>query len=70
MGRLRVTQIRSACQRIERQKRTIRALGIRRMHQTVEHDDTPAIRGMIAKVFHLVTVEEIGEGKKGSRENR
>lgn len=64
MGKLRVTQIRSTAGRIENQKRTMRALGIRRLHQTVEHDDTPVIRGMIAKVFHLVTVEEIGGGKK------
>lgn len=64
MGRLRITQIRSACQRIKPQKRTIFALGFRKLHQTVEHDDNPVIRGMIAKVFHLVTVEEIGEGKK------
>ncbi len=64
MGRLRVTQIRSTVGRLENQKRTMRALGIRRLHQTVEHNDTPVIRGMIAKVFHLVTVEEIGGGKK------
>ena len=43
-----------------RQKRTVRALGLRRMHQTVEQKDTPVIRGMIAKVRHLVTVEEVG----------
>ena len=41
-----------------RQKRTVRALGLRRMHQTVEQKDTSVIRGMIAKVSHLVTVEE------------
>jgi len=41
-----------------RQKRTVRALGLRRMHQMVEQNDTPVIRGMIAKVSHLVTVEE------------
>jgi large subunit ribosomal protein L30 len=64
MGRLRVTQIRSTVGRLENQKRTMRALGIRRLHQTVEHNDTPVIRGMIARVFHLVTVEEIGGGKK------
>ena len=64
MARLRVTQIRSTVGRLENQKRTMRALGIRRLHQTVEHNDTPVIRGMIAKVFHLVTVEEIGGGKK------
>lgn len=43
-----------------RQKRTVRALGLRRMNQTVEQEDTPVIRGMIAKVSHLVTVEEVG----------
>ncbi len=64
MGRLRVTQVRSTVGRLENQKRTMRALGIRRLHQTVEHNDTPVIRGMIARVFHLVTVEEIGGGKK------
>jgi len=42
----------------DRQKRTVRALGLRRMHQTVKQHDTPAIRGMIAKVEHLVAVEE------------
>jgi len=42
-----------------RQKRTVRALGLRRMHQVVEQKDTPVIRGMIAKVKHLVTVEEL-----------
>jgi large subunit ribosomal protein L30 len=40
------------------QKETVRALGLRRMHQTVEHVDTPAIRGMIFKVKHLVSVTE------------
>jgi large subunit ribosomal protein L30 len=64
MGKLKITQVRSTVGRIENQKRTMRALGIRRLHQTVEHNDTPVIRGMIAKVFHLVTVEEIGGGKK------
>jgi large subunit ribosomal protein L30 len=65
--RLRITQVRSACQRIEPQKRTIRALGLRRLHQTVEHDDTPAIRGMISAVFHLVTVEEVGGASKSEK---
>lgn len=66
MARLLITQVRSTIDRIEPQKRTMRALGITRMHQTVEHDDTPVIRGMIMKVFHLVTVEEVG-GKKPSK---
>ncbi|MCK4547744.1 MAG: 50S ribosomal protein L30 [Candidatus Eisenbacteria sp.] len=56
---LRVTQKRSAIRRQERQKRTIRALGIHRLHESVEHRDSPQIRGMIEKVRHLVEVEEI-----------
>lgn len=58
-SKLKITQKRSAVGRKKPQKLTIRALGIRRMHQSVVHDDTPQIRGMIAKVRHLVEVEEI-----------
>ena len=58
-GKVKITQIRSAIGRQKRQKLTIRALGIRRMHQTVEHKDTPQIRGMITRVRHLVEVEEV-----------
>ncbi len=57
--RLKITQYRSAISRRQNQKDTIRSLGIRRLHQTVEHDDTPAIRGMIETVKHLVRVEEV-----------
>ncbi len=57
--KLKITQRKSAIGRNERQKLTIRALGIRRMHQSVLHDDTPQIRGMISKVRHLLEVEEI-----------
>ena len=57
--RLRVTQVRSAISRQRNQKETIRSLGIRRLNHTVEHNDTPAIRGMIETVKHLVVVEEI-----------
>jgi len=59
MPKLRIVQIRSAIRRQENQKRTIRALGIRRLHQVVEKNDTPQIRGMIYKVRHLVEVEEV-----------
>ena len=59
--KLRIRQIRSAVRREERQKRTVRALGLRRLHQTVVVGDTPQIRGMIKQVHHLVTVEEISE---------
>ncbi len=61
MKKLRIKQVHSAITRIEVQKRTLRALGIRRMHQTVVHADTPQIRGMIRVVQHLVQVEEIAE---------
>ncbi len=56
--KLRVTLVRSTIGRPWRQKLTVRALGLRKIHQTVEHSDTPQIRGMIAKVNHLVKVEE------------
>ncbi len=58
-GKVKITQIRSTIKRQKAQKLTIRALGIRRMQQSVVHDDTPQIRGMIAKVHHLVDVEEV-----------
>lgn len=59
--KLKITQIRSTIGRNKKQKLTMKALGIRRMHQTVVHNDTPQIRGMIAKVGHLVKVEEVEE---------
>lgn len=55
---LRVTLVRSPIGYDERQKRTIKALGLHRLNQTVEHTESPAIRGMLAKVRHLVLVEE------------
>lgn len=58
MPTLKITQVRSAIKRPEDQKRTVRALGLRRLHQTVEHEATPQILGMIARVQHLVRVEE------------
>jgi large subunit ribosomal protein L30 len=57
--RLRITQVRSAIKRQLNQKLTIRALGIHKLNQTVEHNDTPQIRGMIQRVLHLVRVEEL-----------
>jgi len=59
MAKLRITQIRSAIRRGKKQKATIKALGIHRLHHTVEHDDNPVIRGMIRRVTHLVKVEEV-----------
>ena len=55
---LRLTLVRSPIGFSKDQKRTVQALGLRRMHQTVEHKDNPAVRGMIRKVVHLVRVEE------------
>lgn len=55
---LKVTWIKSAIGYSERQKKTVRALGLRRLGQTIEHTDTPVIRGMIDKVSHLVKVED------------
>ena len=59
MAKLKITQIRSAIGRDISQKRTIDALGIKRLNHSVIHDDKPEIRGMITKVVHLVKVEEV-----------
>ncbi|MDX1439808.1 MAG: 50S ribosomal protein L30 [Rubricoccaceae bacterium] len=58
MSKLKITQVKSTIRQTANQKRTIEALGLGRPHRTVEHEDTPQIRGMITKVRHLVTVEE------------
>ncbi len=55
---LKITQVRSAIGCPKDQKATVRALGIHRMHETVEQADSPQIRGMIFKVKHLVEVQE------------
>jgi large subunit ribosomal protein L30 len=60
-SKLRIRQVKSAIHRQEAQRRTLRALGIRRMHQAVVHEDNPCIRGMVDKVQHLVEVEEVNE---------
>ena len=57
---LRVTLVRSPIGYPERQKRTVKALGLRRLNQSVEHLDRPEVRGMIESVHHMVRVEEIG----------
>lgn len=59
MKRIKITQVRSAIDKPLRQKRSLEALGIRKMHQTVEHNATPQILGIVNAVKHLVTVEEI-----------
>ena len=59
MAQLKVTQTKSLIRQSARQKRTMEALGLRRMHQSVVHEDTPQVRGMIRKVHHLVVVEAV-----------
>lgn len=59
MARLKVTLKKSSIGYPHDQRGTLRALGLKKMHQTVEHEDNPSVRGMVQKVTHLVAVEEI-----------
>lgn len=59
MAKVRIKQVKSKIDRPARQKKTLIALGIRKMNQVVEHDATPQIMGMVAKVKHLLIVEEV-----------
>lgn len=59
MAKIRITQIKSVIDRSERQKRTIEALGLRKINHTVEVEATPSIIGMVRKVNHLVAIEQV-----------
>ena len=59
MGKIKVTQVKSAIKKPVRQKKTLEALGLRKLHQTIEVEATPQILGMVQKVLHLVVVEEV-----------
>ena len=59
MAKIKIQQVKSGIDRSERQKRTLVALGLRKMHATVEVEATPQILGMVKKVFHLVTVADV-----------
>jgi large subunit ribosomal protein L30 len=59
MAKIKITQTKSGIDRPERQKRTLVALGLRKMHATVEVEATPQIIGMVKAVHHLVKVEEV-----------
>jgi large subunit ribosomal protein L30 len=59
MKRIKITQVRSQIRREGSQKRTLQALGLRKMNQVVEHDASATILGMVNKVNHLISVEEI-----------
>lgn len=58
MGKVKITQVKSGIDRPKRQKDTLKALGLGKMHRTVEHEATPQIMGMIRKVGHLVSFEQ------------
>jgi large subunit ribosomal protein L30 len=59
MAKIRITQVKSKNGKPERQKRTLEALGIRKLNHSVEHEATPQILGMVVKIQHLVKVENI-----------
>lgn len=61
MARLKVTLLHSPAGRKQAQIETVRSLGLRRLRQTVVHEDNPTIRGMVGAVGHLVSVEEVAE---------
>ncbi|WP_033960798.1 50S ribosomal protein L30 [Psychroserpens jangbogonensis] len=58
MGKIKVTKVKSAINRTQNQKRILEALGLKRIGQTIEHDASPSILGMVNKVSHLVSFEE------------
>lgn len=58
MAKIKITQVKSVIDRPKRQKDTMKALGLTKMHKTVEHEATPQILGMVDRVKHLVNVEE------------
>ena len=64
MAKLRITWIKSTIGYVKQQKLTLRALGFHRLNESVIHEDSPSIRGMVAKVNHLVKTEVIGDGSK------
>jgi len=59
MAKIKVTQVKSQIGRLKNQKRTLEALGLRKINQTVEHEATPSVIGMLNKVKHLVSIQEI-----------
>ena len=59
MAKIKVTKVKSAINRTQTQKRTLEAVGLKKIGQTVEHDDTPNILGMVNKVKHLVSMETL-----------
>jgi large subunit ribosomal protein L30 len=63
MAKIRIQWVRSQIGYAQDQRKTIKALGLKRLHQSVEHEDSPTIRGMVHKVRHMLEVEAVeGEG--------
>ncbi|WP_020006851.1 50S ribosomal protein L30 [Salinicoccus albus] len=58
MAKIKITLTKSLIGKAETQRKTIASLGLKKMHQTVEHENTPQIKGQVEKINHLVTVEE------------
>ncbi|NDC88391.1 MAG: 50S ribosomal protein L30 [Bacteroidetes bacterium] len=58
MPQIKITQVRSAINQTKTQKRTLEALGLRRINHSVVHEETPQVKGMVTKVLHLVRVEQ------------
>ena len=59
MAKIKITQVKSSIGSTKRQKATLAALGLRKLNQTIEHEDSPQVIGMANKVSHLVKVEEV-----------
>lgn len=59
MAKIKVTQVKSIIDKTQKQKDTIKALGLKRINHSVEHEATPQVLGMVAKVKHIVAVEEL-----------
>ena len=72
MARIKITQVKSAVSRQKDQGRTLHALGLRRIRDSVEHDPNPSIMGMVTKVRHLVEVTSVGgeESKTQSTDSK
>ena len=59
MDKIKITQVKSIIGRPEKQKKTLTALGLKKMNQTVDHEATPQVLGMVKKIAHLLKVEEV-----------
>ena len=59
MAKIKITQVKSSIGSTKRQKATMESLGLKKMHQTIEHEATPQIIGMVNKMRHLLSVEEL-----------